>query len=205
MSHHLMQHWDALVPDAHDLGEGLLARWTEPHRDYHGLVHLQHGLAALDALGAGRLEYIAWWFHDAVHHNDTPNDEQASAALARQELASLLSPDEVDEVSRLILLTINHDPRDGDQPGQRLCDADLAMIATDPDTYDETVQRLRNERTGHNDIEWDRSRIDFTGRMLNRDRLFHTEAAHDAWEGVARANLTRERERLLNPTPKDPA
>lgn len=198
MSNELLASWNAVMRQAPDLGRGLLARWDEPHRDYHGRVHLEHGLAALEHLGAGWLEVVAWWFHDAVHSNTTPSDELASAVLARESLEGLLAPEDVEEVARLVLLTINHDPKPGDEVGERFCDADLSMIATDPATYDQTVQRLRNEHQSLPGPVWEKSRIAFTGTMLNRPRLFHTEVGRASWEGAARANLERERTQLLS-------
>lgn len=112
---------DGLLPD--DVEAELLRRWNEPHRRYHGVSHLRAGLAVLDDLGAGSLERMAWWCHDAVHSNNTPSDELASAELARRLLAPHLTPGEVDEVCRLVLVTVSHQPAEGDARGARVADA----------------------------------------------------------------------------------
>lgn len=184
------------------LGRDLLARWGEPHRDYHGISHLVAGLDVLGAFEARPVEIVAWWFHDAVHHNDSPWDEQKSADLARSALPGLVAPDYLNEVPRLVLLTINHDPAADDSAGQRVCDADLAMIAADRPAYLRTLAALRRERTTLNDIEWDALRINTTGRLLNREWLFHTPHARTEWEQPARRNLTAERQALF--TPEEP-
>ncbi|MGA4668369.1 hypothetical protein ACPCG0_00990 [Propionibacteriaceae bacterium Y1923] len=181
------------------VGRDLWQRWHEPHRDYHGVSHLRSGLAALSTLGAGPLEVVAWWFHDAVHHNDPPWDEQSSAALARELLAGLLPDETVTQVARLVLLTINHDPAADDAAGQRLCDADLVLIAAEPRDYRAGVAALRTERPQLSQPEWDALRIAQTGMLLNRAQLFHTDHGRLHWEQPARRNLTDERRMLFSP------
>ena len=196
----LLSRWAQLVPEHPELGSGLLRRWCEPHRDYHGPIHLAHGLAVLDHLEAGPVEYLAWWYHDAVHTNTTPDDELASARLAADELAGVVPDHDIAEVVRLVELTINHSPAPDDLAGQRLCDADLAMIALDGDAYRDQVQRLRNERDRLDAAAWDRLRISFTGRMLNRGTLFHSPWAQHHLSAAARRNLSHERDQLLSGT-----
>lgn len=196
----LLSRWAELVPEHPELGSGLLRRWCEPHRDYHGPIHLAHGLAVLDHLGAAPVERLAWWYHDAVHTNTTPDDELASARLAADELAGVVPDHDIAEVVRLVELTINHSPAPDDLAGQRLCDADLAMIALDGDAYRDQVQRLRNERDRLDAAAWDRLRISFTGRMLNRGTLFHTPWAQHHLSAAARRNLSHERDQLLSGT-----
>lgn len=183
------------------LGQDLWRRWNESHRDYHGPSHLRSGLAALATLGGGPLEVVAWWFHDAVHHNDPPWDEQKSADLAGELLAGLVPDEVVTEVSRLVLLTINHNPGPGDAAGQRLCDADLVLIAADWPAYLATLASLRAERRHLAAAQWDDLRIRHTGALLNRRQLFHTRHGLRHWEEPARRNLTAERQALFAPTP----
>ena len=189
--------WEKLVPGHPEIGVQLLERWNEPHRDYHGQSHLAYGLDRLEELGAAPLEYVALWFHDAVHHNDTPSDELASAVMARELLEGVLPPDQVEEVARLVLVTINHDPRPGDGAGARVSDADLAVLGTEPSDYARTVQSIRAEFSQLAEPEWDRGRIAFTGTLLNRPRLFLTPEGERLWEAAARRNLAHERDTRL--------
>ncbi|CCA57354.1 hypothetical protein SVEN_4068, partial [Streptomyces venezuelae ATCC 10712] len=49
------------------------------------------------------------------------------------------------EVARLVRLTTSHDPAPGDLNGETLCDADLAILATAPDTYQGYAAAVREE------------------------------------------------------------
>ncbi len=174
----------------------LRRRWAEPHRHYHSTTHLVSGLAALDLLGAGDVERIAFWFHDAVHSNRTPADEEASAALAGELLAGSLEPEVVREVGRLVMLTAHHLPAPDDAAGARLCDADLSAMGADRDEYLVNVAGIRSELPGLTDEQWRLGRGAFLERFLQRDRLFHTPTGRGLWERRARSNMQGELETL---------
>ena len=184
---------EGLLPD-HVVAE-LLARWAEPHRRYHGHSHLQDGLAALDLLQAGRLERVAFWFHDAVHHNSSPHDELASAALARELLRDLPAA-EVDEVCRLILVTVDHAPHPEDEAGGRMADADLHGLGLSWARYCANVAAIRAELPELGPAGWVERRRQFLARMLTRGSVFHTPTGLALWERQARGNLRGELDQL---------
>lgn len=148
----LLQRWNSTLraartghegPDPSPYGRNLLARWAEPQRRYHTVDHLRAVLDRIDELAdqggeGGELELVrlAAWFHDAVYRPERSENEERSAVLAEKALTEAgLTPHEVAEVARLVRLTITHDPAEGDVNGEVLCDADLAILATDEDTY----------------------------------------------------------------------
>ncbi|MFT3887812.1 MAG: metal-dependent phosphohydrolase [Arachnia sp.] len=189
--------WAGVLPEP--VAAGLLVRWREPHRRYHGLRHLADGMAALDRLGGGRLERVAFWFHDAVHTGSSPADEGASAELARRLLADAMSASEVEEVCRLVLITAAHDPEPGDRAGGRVADADLHPLGSSWESYAANLAAIRVELPGLTEGEWAERRRAFIARLLGRDRVFATGLARDLWEEQARRNLEREAA-LLVPT-----
>lgn len=182
------------LPD--DVRDALLARWREPHRHYHGVTHLEYGLRALEELGGGMIERIAFWCHDAVHSNTTPDDELASAEVARELLADHLTIPELHEVVRLVMVTIHHSPEEGDDAGARVSDADLAALAADPETYERNIAGIRAEMPSITDEQWRTGRAAFLDGFLAYERLFHTAEGIERWERRARENLERERRGL---------
>ncbi|MDO5737519.1 MAG: metal-dependent phosphohydrolase [Propionibacteriaceae bacterium] len=179
-----------------DVREELLRRWSEPHRHYHGISHLVDGLAALDALGGSTLERIAFWFHDAVHSNTTPDDERASAALVVDLLEGQRSPADIAEIQRLVLLTAGHVTGQGDSSGQRICDADLSALGADDEVYRRNVRGIRAELPHLSDAEWVLGRSAFLSGFLDRDHFFATVFGRQIWEIQARANMRRELQEL---------
>ena len=178
------------LPDS--VQQRLLEMWQEPHRDYHGLSHLESGLAALETLGGTQLEKIAFWCHDAVHTNTSPDDEHASVDIAEQLLWGNLTDGELDEVTRLILITINHWPDAQDAAGARVSDADLVGLALDWDAYEENIEGIRVELPELSGRAWRARRRKQVDDLVGRPQLFFTDYGRDHWEDRARVNLLRE-------------
>ncbi|MDA8438911.1 MAG: metal-dependent phosphohydrolase [Propionibacterium sp.] len=185
--------WRALLPGADDVFAELVRRWDGPDRRYHNLQHLTEALSALDLLAGTRLDQLAIWFHDAVHGLGAGADERGSADLARERLGALeLPPDEIGEVVRLVLVTESHAPPVDDPAGARVSDCDMAILAADPERYDESVRGIRTEYSRFNDDEFHRGRVAVLDDLLSRPRIFHTDRGFDLWEVRARGNITRE-------------
>ncbi|MET9955280.1 hypothetical protein ABZ135_27555 [Streptomyces sp. NPDC006339] len=187
-------------PDPAPYGRNLLARWNEPQRRYHTAEHLRAVLDRVDELTdqggeGGELELVrlAAWFHDAVYRPDRSENEERSAALAERALTEAgLTPREVTEVARLVRLTVTHDPAPGDLNGEALCDADLAILASDLDTYTGYTRAVREEYAFVPDAAFRTGRASVLRQLLSLPRLFRTPYGAAAWEEKARANLERE-------------
>ena len=186
------------------LGADLRARWTEPHRHYHDLRHLEAILQDLDLLrldGADVTHAIllAAWFHDAVHDGRTPQDEEASADLARAELgraawSGLLPAGMPDEVARLVRVTADH--RAADRAAAILCDADLAILGAPEDRYLAYAADVRREYSHVSDADFARGRSRVLSSIMSAERIYATDVGHARWEQRARANVSAELDRL---------
>lgn len=185
-----------MVIDGHEVPasvfDHLRERWAEPHRVYHSLSHLADGLAALELLGGRPLEILAFWGHDAVHTNTTPDDERASAALVKDLLDGHLPVGAVEEVCRLILLTAGHEVAAGDEAGARLCDADLSGLGAPWERYEHNVSGIRAEMPHLTDGQWREGRSAFLRRFQARERFYSTDTGLRLWQEQARRNIDRE-------------
>jgi predicted metal-dependent HD superfamily phosphohydrolase len=186
--------------DLSSAGAQLLAAWAQPHRAYHDLRHLGEVLDRVDALAAAARNpdtvRLAAWFHDAVYDPAREDNEERSAQLAEQVLTGLrLLPGAVAEVARLVRLTAGHDPEPDDADGAVLCDADLAVLAAEPQRYAEYAADVRREYAHVPDREFARGRAQILRLLLARPALYRTQAAR-GWEARARANVAAELRRL---------
>ncbi|WP_199551753.1 hypothetical protein [Streptomyces sp. N35] len=184
-------------PDPRPYAENLLARWAEPQRRYHTLAHLTAVLDHIDALAphadAPALVRLAAWFHDAVYLPDRSENEERSARLAERALAEAgLAPSAVAEVARLVRLTVTHAPAADDRNGQVLCDADLAVLASEPAAYAAYTKAVREEYAFVPDDAFRTGRAQILQQLLGLPRLFHTPYGAAEWEPKARANLGKE-------------
>jgi len=185
-------------------GRSLLARYAEPHRHYHTVVHLAIVLSTVDTLvayAAGPdLVRLAAWYHDAIYDPRRADNEERSAQLAESELtAASLPVDSIAEVARLVRVTAGHDPPAHDSNAEVLCDADLAVLASPTPDYDSYVAAVRQEYAHIDEAGWRTGRGTVLGGLLARQRLFRTPPGR-AWEQPARANINRELAALADPS-----
>lgn len=190
----LERRWETLMPGYPDLGAGLLARWSEPHRNYHSATHLLAVLEALDLLtgrSVPKTVALAAWFHDAVY-NGSASDEEDSAVLAQECLKDVLPAEEVAEVARLVRLTATHVPEADDGGGQLFCDADLSILGSDPERYARYVAGVRADYAHVSEGDFAKGRSAVVRRLLAVEPLFHTKAGRELWAARARENLSGE-------------
>lgn len=198
--------WDALLArhttrSAAATGRALLERWAEPHRRYHGLSHLRGVLAVVEELADYATDVdavrLGAWYHDAVYAG-SPDDEERSAQLAEADLAALdVSPGFVDEVARLVRMTVEHDPAPGDRNAEALSDADLAVLALPPEQYRHNSALIRQEYAHVPDDAFRAGRAQVIEALLAGPGLFHTPLGRREWEAAARANMNAELATLI--------
>ncbi|MER6520651.1 hypothetical protein ABT246_27830 [Streptomyces sp. NPDC001553] len=175
----------------------LLAAWAEPQRRYHTTAHLADVLARIDVLAPHACDLaaveLAAWFHDAVYRPDRSENEERSAVLAERALPELgIDADRTAAVARLVRLTVTHDPAPGDVDGEVLCDADLAVLAGEPDAYAAYVAAVRAEYGFVPDDAFREGRAAVLRQLLGLPRLFRTPYGAAHWEAPARRNLAAE-------------
>lgn len=204
----LSERWPQRLASEPALRDRLIEAYADPARGYHDTRHLVEVLDRLDTLlaqpEAANVDrdavVLAAWFHDAVYdgHRD---DEERSADLAEETLASTDVPAAlVAEVARLVRLTERHRADAGDVAGALLCDADVAILAADPERYDAYVRGVRAEYSQLDDAAFDHGRAEVLRRLLEGP-LFHTPLARELWEDRARANVEAELLRLTAGAP----
>lgn len=193
-------------------GAGLLSRWTEPHRHYHGTRHLVEMFWAIEELEdaaevdahAATIARIAAWVHDAVYDpTAVPGaNESASALLARAVLADLgVSVCDVDTVEDLVLMTAGHDTH----PTRRSAieaafhDADLWILSAPDARFDDYCTQVRAEYGHVPGAAYRIGRAAILRGFAARERIYRTDYAHTEWEPRARGNLHRELARLTAP------
>jgi predicted metal-dependent HD superfamily phosphohydrolase len=195
------------TPRVAQIGVDLLARWSEPHRRYHGVSHLAEVLAALDELAdAGamtpdeeRVAKVAGWLHDAVYEpGASPGaNEAASAALAERLLPDAgLGADHVRTVVELVRMTADHAVQEDSAAHRAFHDADLWILAADGQRFDAYCRQVREEYAAVPDAVYGPARSRILRDLALGGSVYLTAYAREDWEVRARANLARELARL---------
>ncbi|RMI08800.1 HD domain-containing protein [Cellulomonas triticagri] len=200
----------ATAPDdrLRETAADLLERWSGTGRTFHNLRHLTDVLARVDELAEEthepELVRLAAWYHGAVfdaaqvaaYANRGGEDEIASARLAREQLTDLGVPAAgVERVHQLVSALVRHvaDPSDFDCAV--LCDADLAMLAAEPQRYKAYLHDVREEYADIPLPDYIRARHRIVTKLLKRPSLFVSPLGA-AWEEPARQNLAAELHKL---------
>jgi predicted metal-dependent HD superfamily phosphohydrolase len=200
----LLARWNATLPRQQELGENLITRYIEPHRRYHTTKHLLRVLTMIDQLADDHdifLVLLAAWFHDAVYAipPGQVSNEEASARLALRELSRVgLEQEDLNQIARLVRLTETHLPGPRDPEGELLCDADLAILASDPADYADYAAAIREEYAQVSEEEFLSGRLALLTELSERE-IFRTAKGRQLSD-AARTNLGAEmvalRERL---------
>lgn len=178
-----------------ELRSHLLRCWNEPQRRYHNETHLRAVLRAVDALEAdgesfdGTAVRLAAWMHAAVF-DPTGSENNEKSAVWAERVLDAAAP--VEEVARLVRLMGGHRVERGDLNGAVLSDADLAVLGSDPETYDTYASDVRHEFAHVPGERFVAGRVAALEGLLERRSIFLTRAGRDAWEKQAHANLNRE-------------
>ncbi|MEZ6018117.1 MAG: N-methyl-D-aspartate receptor NMDAR2C subunit [Planctomycetota bacterium] len=172
----------------------LTQRYTEPHRQYHGLPHIAWMLDARREVELSEDQVLAVWFHDAVYEVPGPENEALSAALAVERLTAAGFPAERCRViERIILDTRDHIPRSA--ASEAVIDLDLASLALPRAAFERNGARIRAEFACFDDATFAAGRIAFMRAFLARERIYWTPWGARL-EARARENLRLDIERL---------
>ena len=178
----------------------LLNAWAEPHRHYHDQRHLRECLAlwarwrGLSAC-AGEVA-VALWFHDSIYDPQAGNNELNSAAWAARSLIRAdLASETAQRVHDLVMAT-QHDAPAAGADAQLLVDIDLSILGSPPERFERYDQDVRKEYAWVPGFRYRDQRALVLQGFLDRQRLYHGEAAVALLEGQARINLAAALSRL---------
>lgn len=201
--------WSGLGREAPaGLFESLVARYSEPHRAYHNLRHIEEcfdSLAPAKHL-AERLPEVqlALWFHDAIYDPRARDNEQASAELARDSLIAAEVSGAVSSRVHDIILATRHQTRADLADGRLVADVDLAILAARHDRFREYQEQIRIEYSWMPPEEFRRRRTEILEGFLSREAIYQTDWLRTRLERRARANIAGEIGRADRPTSSPP-
>jgi predicted metal-dependent HD superfamily phosphohydrolase len=173
----------------------LYAHYTGPDRHYHDIGHIAASLIELDgvrhlARDPAAIE-LAIWFHDCIYDGRRLDNEERSAAVARQALHQMgASDDLIDTVCQLILAT-KHTTVPATPDEQLLCDIDLVPLGASNEIFDSNGQLIRQEYAHLDDHTYTTGRAQILEGFLARPHIFSTDTYAQRYERQARSNLSR--------------
>jgi predicted metal-dependent HD superfamily phosphohydrolase len=177
----------------------IVAAYSEPHRHYHTLAHIDALLALTDtqraAFARADLVDLAVFYHDAVYEIGRRDNEEASARLAAQRLPALgLTASDIERVVSLIEATAHgqHVDTSADPDRDRFIDFDLSILAAEPPHYRGYTHAIRQEYASIPDRDYRAGRARILQGFLAQPALYRCADLAARWEAAARANIAAE-------------
>ena len=171
--------------------EKLTRAYAEPQRHYHNQQHIAECLAEFD--GARHLAQqpaaveLALWFHDAVYDPKAGDNEEQSAAMARNCLETGRSRLAA-TVSDLVMATKSHST-DAGPDAALMVDVDLSILGQGEQRFVEYESQIREEYRSVPKLIFNFKRAEILERFLARSRIYATDFFATKYEQQARRNL----------------
>ncbi|WP_336127910.1 HD domain-containing protein [Mesoflavibacter sp. CH_XMU1422-2] len=182
--------------------EDIKSQYSKKSRYYHNLEHIHNMLVQLETIKneIANLPEIkfAIWYHDIIYKSTKKDNEEKSAAFAKNRLKSFnFSLNSIKKVEELILSTKKHNViLNQNQDNAYLLDLDLSILGSNWETYKNYTQQIRKEYKIYPDFMYKSGRKKVLQHFLERDTLYFTKTYKIQFENKARENIKRELETL---------
>lgn len=182
----------AVIPD---LVDELVRLYSQPHRHYHNLLHVQECLREFDEVSSTCKDpaavEMAIWYHDIIYEPTADSNERLSANKASFDCLRLgiLHRSFVERVVEFILAT---------GPGgsvkaeaAMVVDADLAILGASMEKFAEYEGQIRKEYAHVPEKDYVAGRTLILDGFMRRPTIFSTEHFKTKYERTAHANIAR--------------
>lgn len=185
--------------NADNIWSTICCKYTETHRYYHTLVHIQDMLRKKNQIKSKIKDeetfVLAIFFHDIFYHpENTTNEEDSVRYLDVFENIDYHKAN-IQKVSDYIMQTKQHNViNSNDEDLKLFIDIDMSILGSDSNTYDWYTKQIRSEYSHINDADYSKGRSDFLRNT--KGRIFASDYFYDILEAKAKENISRELEYL---------
>lgn len=181
--------------DPHPVYQKLITRYSEAHRKYHNLEHIEHCLQEFREIQRyakfANAIHFALFLHDSIYDTQSSLNEEMSASWASQIIKSAqIHHSFADRIANLILATKHTQPSD-DFDTQLICDIDLTPLGKPEKLFDVDGDHIRQEYSWVPQKEYVVGRSTFLNSLLARPAIYQTAYFREKYEAIARDNLKR--------------
>ncbi|HRH40862.1 MAG TPA: hypothetical protein PKY82_04400 [Pyrinomonadaceae bacterium] len=191
----VLQKYCADTTNVDEIIQILIDKYSEKHRAYHNLSHINYLLKEakkFDFADADAI-YFTTWFHDVIYEPKKSDNEIESAKLAAKLLQKLILPEEtITKIEQIILATQTHSAENLDEDGKIFLDLDLSILGADQEIYQNYSRAIRQEYSHVEYSLYRCGRKKVLENFLKRETIFFTENLRERFENQARLNLANE-------------
>jgi predicted metal-dependent HD superfamily phosphohydrolase len=174
------------------LWRGIHTQYSEPHRHYHTLKHLEHLYKELEMVALNPVLEFAIFYHDIIYDVSKQDNEEQSAIYAQKRLKALMLPEElIEDITQLILLSKSHNITPIEN-AKLFLDADISILGASPSAYEQYTQKIRKEYRIYDDATYKSGRTNVLANFLEKPRLYQSDYFYHQYEAQARNNIVKE-------------
>jgi predicted metal-dependent HD superfamily phosphohydrolase len=181
--------------------DNILGHYTQSHRHYHTLQHLEDMYAHISVFYNQAIPLatlLALFYHDFKYNPLRSDNEQQSALYAEQKLTEWHAPQQlIDTVAAMILATKEHESNIANTEIAVFLDADLAILGVESKLYQQYCAQVRMEFNVYPDFLYRKGRKAFLEATLHKPCIFSQAYFFNQFEQQARLNLEHELKQLL--------
>lgn len=181
----------------------IIIQYSDKNRFYHTINHI---LEMIDLFKIYKKNLtnknsvlFAIIYHDYFYDVRKIDNEKKSAIFSNKRLEAIKAPKEIKKnVYNLIISSKNHDLKLFENnsllenDAKYFLDFDREILGTDKSVYKEYMQFIKKEYSIFADNKYYEGRKKFIETMLNKKRIYYTEAFYKKYEVKARENLKNE-------------
>lgn len=184
-----------------DIFQIITEKYNEPHRAYHNFSHIYSMLMMAeefyDFIEHNHLFDLSIWFHDIIYDAARQDNEVKSAEFANELLEPFLPKSFLKDLTEMIVSTKNHSPFLSYHDNKFFLDLDLAILATDGDTYNAYSKAIRKEYSIFSDELYYAGRKHVLNSFLEKDNIYFTTFFQQRFGKQARENIELEVKSLV--------
>ena len=174
--------------------------YSNKHRHYHNLSHLDHLLQQLIEVKNDVADWdtilFSLYYHDIIYKPLSKDNEENSAKFAVKILRSISYPAaQTLKCEHQILSTKTH-VKDADNDTNLLLDADLSILGEPKPIYECYCKNVRREYAIVPELLYKRGRVKVLQQFLAMESIFKTMHFINKYEEQARKNIAFEIEML---------
>lgn len=178
----------------------LTTLYTQPHRKYHNINHINDCLTELEQFPANCLEGFSYrdrqiveasiWYHDAVYNPYSTMNEANSAKLISERYQYALFED----ISKTVLATAKHLQTQTDLllATQVMLDIDLSGLGKPWAIYVKNGFNIRDEYYNTTDYDFLHGRMKFLETINNRETFYYTNYFKNKYHEQSKLNVEHE-------------
>jgi predicted metal-dependent HD superfamily phosphohydrolase len=173
----------------------IVSHYSEPHRFYHTLSHVNHCLEQLipikPSLYIPEAAELAIWFHDIVYIIGNNDNEEKSAQFAKIFCQKNISTQAFAHQVESHILATKHTYVSENTDSQYVADIDIVILGQPADIFSKYESQIYQEYSSIYSLsDYQKGRINFLKTLLTRP-IYSTDYFKNKYEQSAKINIQK--------------